>query len=93
MYVHVQMSQCSAVMIVSTGTRRAVGWSAKGLLPLALPVTVIVVTIISRRRRRKPTVAAAATGDAAVSVPEQVSKVLIEQQYRVQTALLRLKSC
>ncbi len=74
-----------AIMIVSTGTRRAVGWSAKGLLPLALPVTVIVVTIISRRRRRKPTVAAAA-GDAAVSVPEQVSVVLTKQHKRLHTA-------
>ena len=68
-------------MLVSTSTRRAIGWSAKGLLPLALPATVIVVTIIARRRRRKPTVAAAAEEAAvsAVSVPEQVGLDLATQ--------------
>ena len=62
----------SVAMIVAKMSRsRALGWSVKGLLPLALPATVVVITLVSRRRRRKPT-AAAPAGDAAVSVPEQV---------------------
>jgi len=61
-------------MIVAKMSRsRALGWSARGLLPLALPatVTVIAITLVARRRRRKP-VAAAPAEDAGVSVPEQV---------------------
>ena len=66
----------NGAMIVARMSRtRALGWSVKALLPLALPATVIVITLVSRRRRRKPT-AAAPVGNVAVSVPQQVNPAL-----------------